>query len=71
MHGGSNTYKKKEEETDVNLVAVSCVLCDVRIYTVTVSYRSLRQCNFKSPYVKDVFIHSTVLIINLVMGYNN
>jgi len=34
------THIKNEEETDVNLVAVGCVLCDVRIYTVTVSYRS-------------------------------
>jgi hypothetical protein len=34
------THIKKEEEADVNLVALGCVLCDVRIYTVTVSYRS-------------------------------
>ena len=31
----------KKEDADVNLVALGCVLCDVRIYTVTVSYRSL------------------------------
>jgi hypothetical protein len=30
-----------KREADVNLVAFSCVLCDVRIYTVTVCYRSL------------------------------
>jgi hypothetical protein len=30
------THIKKEEEADVNLVAISCVLCDVRIYTETV-----------------------------------
>jgi len=35
------THQKKKEEADVNLVAFSCVLCDVHIYTVTISYRSL------------------------------
>jgi len=39
MQGGSNTHKK--EETDVNIVPFSCALCDVRIYTVTVSDRAL------------------------------
>jgi hypothetical protein len=39
MHGGTTDIKK--EEADVNLVAFRCVLCDVCLYTVTVSYRSL------------------------------
>ena len=35
----ANTHKK--EEADVNIVPFSCTLCDVRIYTVTVSDRAL------------------------------
>jgi hypothetical protein len=35
------THIEKEEEADINLLAFSCILCDVRIYTVTVSYPSL------------------------------
>jgi hypothetical protein len=40
LHAWWNNRYKKKEEADVNLVAFNCVLCDVCLYTVTVSYRS-------------------------------
>jgi hypothetical protein len=55
----------KKEETDVNLVAVSCVLCDVRIYTVTVSYRSLNMNWIPEKAVWDSWINNTYMQVYL------
>ena len=59
------THIKKEEETDVNLVAVSCVLCDVRICTVTVSYRSLSMNWIPEKAVWDSWINNTYMQVYL------
>ena len=59
------THIKKEEEADVNLVAISCVLCDVRIYTVTVSYRSFNMNWIPEKAVWDSWINNTYMQVYL------
>ena len=59
------THIKKEEEADVNLVAVSCFLCDVRIYTVTVSYRSLNMNWIPEKVVWDSWINNIYMQVYL------